>query len=158
MCPPTHFSHTTRPRPFPASFSLISLPDKFFPPSHSTQPATPFCGCACLVWVWSVSVVHVVPAWIGGERRREKKTLCKLWEHYETDAGAHKLYGSFAYSWHKTLCKYWSICIMDSSCCLNCPVAAFYLIMKKNKECETRKNSMLEPYEAPCHSFHETPD
>lgn len=75
---------------------------------------------------------------------------------WDTDAGAHKLYGSFAYSWHKTLCKYWIICIMDSSCCLNCPVAAFYLIMKKNKECETRKNSMSEPYEALCQFFPET--
>lgn len=32
MCPPTHFSHAPRPRPFPASFSLISLPDKFSHP------------------------------------------------------------------------------------------------------------------------------
>lgn len=105
MCPPTHISRTTRPRPLLASFSPISLPDKFFPPSHSTQPATLFCGCACLVRVWSVSVVYVVPAWIGGESSR-KKTLCKLWEYYETDTGAHKLYALFAYSWHKTLCKY----------------------------------------------------
>ena len=40
------------------------------------------------------------------EREQEKKkSLCKLWEHSETDAGTHKLYASFAYSWHKTLCK-----------------------------------------------------
>lgn len=25
-----------------------------------------------MVWVWSVTVVHVVPVWIGGERRRKK--------------------------------------------------------------------------------------
>lgn len=121
MCPPTHFSHTPRPRPFPASFSLISLPDKFSHPVivPNQQPLL----WVCLVWVWSVTVVHVLPVWIGGERKR-KKTLCKLWEHYEADAGAHKLYGSFAYSRRKALCKYGAICIMDSSCFLSFTVAA----------------------------------
>lgn len=141
MCPPTHFSHTTHSLPSP-SYPPISLPDKFFPTQSKYPASNPFCGCACLVWVWSVRVVRVVPAWIGGEARWKKKTLCKLWEHYETDAGAHKLYGSFAYSWHKTLCKYWPICIMNSSCCLNCPVAAFYLIIKK---CETIITACLRP-------------
>lgn len=92
--------------------------------------------------------MHVVPAWVGGERRR-KKTLCKLREHYETDAGVHKLYGSFAYSWHKTLCKYRSICIMVSSCCLKCPVAAFYfiyLLTKKSVKQEIKAHWSLMKY------------
>uniref|UniRef100_A0A3B4UYD7 Uncharacterized protein n=2 Tax=Seriola TaxID=8160 RepID=A0A3B4UYD7_SERDU len=40
MCPPTHFSHTTRPLPLLASLSPISLPDKFFPPSHKETTDT----------------------------------------------------------------------------------------------------------------------
>lgn len=40
------------------------------------------------------------------ERTKKRKIpLRKLWEHSGTDAGTHKLYASFAYSWHKTLCK-----------------------------------------------------
>lgn len=44
MCPPTHFCHTTHPLPLLTSLFPISLSDKFFPPSHRTQPATPFVG------------------------------------------------------------------------------------------------------------------
>lgn len=132
MCPPTHFSHAPRPRPFPASFSLISLPDKFSHPVivPSQQPLL----WVCLFGVGLVCDYGACHASLDSKREEgKKKTLCKLWEHYEADAGAHKLYGSFAYSWRKALCKYWPICIMDSSCCLSYPVAAFYLIIKRTK-------------------------
>lgn len=104
MCPPTHFSHTPRPRPFPASFPLISLPDKFSHPVivPSQQPLL----WVCLFGVGLVCDCGACRASLDRRREEEEKSLCKLWEHYEADAGAHKLYGSFAYSWRKALCKY----------------------------------------------------
>ncbi len=64
-------------------------------------------SCACFLWVWCLSSL---PVWEEEQRNTYNKkiyisSLYNLWEHSETDAGTHKLYASFAYSWHKTLCK-----------------------------------------------------
>lgn len=135
-CPPTHFSHTTHPRPFPASLSL-SLPDKFFPPSHSTQPASPFCGCACLVW----SECGACRASLHRRRKEEEKKK-KLFVSYGNTMRQTQALINYTVHLHipgiRHYAKYALICIMDSSCCLKCPVAAFYLIMKKQK-CKKRR-------------------
>lgn len=42
MCPPTHYSHTTRPRPLPASLSPISLHRQVFPTRSRNPNSNPF--------------------------------------------------------------------------------------------------------------------
>lgn len=99
MCPPTHFSHALRPRPFPASFPLISLPDKFFPPSHSTQQAAP-------LWVCSFGGgLHCDRCASLASLDRKKKIFVTYGNIMRQAQALINYKGSFAYSQCETLCK-----------------------------------------------------
>lgn len=108
MCPPKHFPNTRVSAPsLPPSSSLVC---QITFPTQPQYPRQQSLLWACTISKGMVSVVHVVPVWLGG--KTWGGALYKLWEHYEGDTGAHKLCGPFAYSCCKTLCKYWVICIL----------------------------------------------
>lgn len=79
MCPPKHFPNTRVSAPSLPPFSSLVCQITF--PTQPQYPRQQPLLWACTISEGMVSVVHVMPVWLGGNTWRGKKILYKLLKH-----------------------------------------------------------------------------